>query len=184
MLDQFHRDIHYLRISVTDRCNLRCIYCMPEQGIRWIDHSEILSYEQITRSVKQFAALGITHVRLTGGEPLVRPHLYRLVSGLRSIPGISGICLTTNGILLADQLPGLVDSSIPCSQDEARSLLANTFGQPLPCDPPPGSGPSQYVRFPGFIGRIGFISAISHQFCSQCNRVLVSCRRFENLSAI
>lgn len=259
MLDQYHRNIQYLRISVTDRCNLRCIYCMPDQGVEWVAHHEILSYEQIVRLAEQFAALGITHIRLTGGEPLVRPHLHRLVSGLRAVSGIERISLTTNGVLLADQLPKLLDAGLDgvnlsldtldpkeyismtrrdhladalkgleaalaapgltvklncvlmernrsqlvplaslartrnlsvrfiemmpiglgrtlksCTQEDAQSLLTAAFGTPLPCDPPPGAGPSQYMTFSNFTGKIGFISAISHKFCSQCNRIRLS----------
>ena len=79
MLDQFGRDIRYLRVSVTDRCNLRCRYCMPEEGVEWVPHSSILSYEQIVRLVGAAAQLGVEKVRLTGGEPLVRKGLAGLV---------------------------------------------------------------------------------------------------------
>lgn len=256
MLDQYGRTIHYLRISVTDRCNLRCVYCMPEEGVECLPHSAILSYEQIVRLVEQFAALGVTHIRLTGGEPLVRPHLHRLVAAIRTIPGIEKITLTTNGVLLAQQLPDLLaagldgvnisldtldrqqftaiarrdlldqalaglesalaapgltvkvncvptdvnrDQLVPLAalakdrdlsvrfiemmpiglgrnlgrltQEEVLADLCSALGPSLPCPPPPGAGPSTYRTFPGFLGRVGFISAVSHQFCDRCNRV-------------
>ena len=94
------RSIDYLRISVTDRCNLRCIYCMPENGIETKPACEILSFEEITLLAKEAALLGIKHIRLTGGEPLVRLGLSELIKSLRAIPGIEDISLTTNGILL------------------------------------------------------------------------------------
>ena len=103
MRDQFGRRIEYLRISVTDKCNLRCVYCMPEQGLPWLGRSEILSYEEIASIVRQLAALGLKRVRLTGGEPLVRRDLSLLVRMLRLIPGIEDIALSTNAVLLDEQ---------------------------------------------------------------------------------
>ncbi len=98
--DSFQRPINYLRISVTDRCNLRCIYCMPAQGITLLPHSEILSYEEVQAVAQAAAALGINKLRLTGGEPLVRLGLSQLVAMLSKIQGIDDIALTTNGVLL------------------------------------------------------------------------------------
>ena len=99
-LDVYSRAINYLRISVTDRCNLRCIYCMPEEGIAWQSHDSILRYEEIETVVRAAAALGVTKLRLTGGEPLVRPDVVSLVAMLARIPGIDDLSMTTNGILL------------------------------------------------------------------------------------
>jgi cyclic pyranopterin phosphate synthase len=99
-LDSFGRSIDYLRISVTDRCNLRCIYCMPPEGVPHISHNEILSYEEIRAVVQAAAELGINKIRLTGGEPLVRADFPRLVEMLSRIEGITELSLTTNGILL------------------------------------------------------------------------------------
>jgi cyclic pyranopterin phosphate synthase len=99
-LDSFGRSINYLRISVTDRCNLRCIYCMPPEGIPQISHSEILSYEEIQTVVQAAAELGINKIRLTGGEPLVRADLPNLVRMLSQIEGIEELSLTTNGMFL------------------------------------------------------------------------------------
>ena len=263
MLDQFGREISYLRISVTDRCNLRCRYCMPAQGVTWVDHSAILTYEQIVRIVRASAALGIKKVRLTGGEPLVRKGLAGLVEALKAIDGIASVTLTTNGLLLVEQLPDLLqagldginlsldtldraqfahitrrdalpqalagleaalaapglrvkvncvptgendDQLIPLAElarscrldvrfielmpiglgsalprrteQEVREILERTFGPALPCPQEGGDGPGRYLTFAGFTGRVGFISAMTHQFCSGCNRVRLTAAGF------
>jgi cyclic pyranopterin phosphate synthase len=100
--DQFGRRIEYLRISVTDRCNFRCLYCMPVEGLQWLPKSEILSYEEITEVVRQLAPLGLTRLRLTGGEPTIRPDLPVLMRSLRAIPEISDLALSTNGMKLPE----------------------------------------------------------------------------------
>jgi cyclic pyranopterin phosphate synthase len=99
-VDTFGRSINYLRISVTDRCNLRCIYCMPPEGVPQISHSEVLSYEEIRTVVRAAAELGICKIRLTGGEPLVRAELSNLIRMLSQIEGIEELSLTTNGTFL------------------------------------------------------------------------------------
>jgi cyclic pyranopterin phosphate synthase len=98
--DSFHRPINYLRISVTDRCNLRCVYCMPAEGIELMSHNDILTYEEIYTVARAAAGLGINKLRLTGGEPLVRLGLPSLVQMLAKIDGVDDISLTTNGVLL------------------------------------------------------------------------------------
>ena len=261
MLDGFGRSIDYLRISVTDRCNLRCRYCMPEEGVEWLPHDQILRFEDILRLSRIFARLGVRRVRLTGGEPLVRRGLPELVAGLRAIPGIQEVALTTNGILLSQQLPALLeagltgvnlsldtlnedtfrritrregvgrtldaldaclaagvpvkvncvpiapeeellelaalarDKPIPVrfielmpiglgkelhgrSEGELRALLEAAYGPLTPYSGRLGSGPSRYWTLPGFQGQIGFISALSHQFCHQCNRVRLTATGF------
>ena len=100
-IDRFGRRITYLRVSVTDRCNFRCIYCMPAAGVQWRPHREILRYEEIVRIVRAAAGLGIRKVRITGGEPLVRAGIVDLVAELHRIPGIDELVMTTNGALLA-----------------------------------------------------------------------------------
>ena len=100
MKDQFGRSIDYLRISVTDKCNLRCAYCMPVEGLEWIDRDEFLTYEEIASVVRQMAGMGLRRLRLTGGEPLVRRDLPDLVRLLSVIPGIEDIAVSTNAILL------------------------------------------------------------------------------------
>ncbi|MCF6170843.1 MAG: GTP 3',8-cyclase MoaA [Bacteroidales bacterium] len=100
MLDQFNRNITYLRISVTDRCNLRCHYCMPAEGVQWIPHNSILSFEEITEVVKVAVGMGVNKIRLTGGEPLVRKGIVDLIKMMSGIPGVEDLAMTTNGILL------------------------------------------------------------------------------------
>lgn len=267
MKDQFGRNITYLRISVTDRCNLRCIYCMPEKGICQVPHQDILTFEEMIRIVEAAAELGITRVRLTGGEPLVRKDVAFLAEQIRKVPGIEETALTTNGILLKDQLKELVQAGITsvnisldtldrkryaaitgrdlldqaleglrlaletpelkvkvncvplrgwneeewvklallardslldvrfiemmplgmgkkfpvCSQEEVAGTLRRAFGREklLPPDEGrQGQGPGVYMRFPGFKGRIGFISAMSHQFCGRCNRIRLTADGF------
>ncbi len=100
MYDKFNRRINYLRISVTDRCNLRCVYCMPEAGIELIDHKEIISFEEIVEVVKLSVSRGIDKIRITGGEPLVRKGIVDLIRMIAEIPGVKDFGLTTNGINL------------------------------------------------------------------------------------
>ncbi len=111
LIDTFGRIHNNLRISVTDRCNLRCIYCMPED-VTFMDKGELLTFEEITRFVQVAAPLGVNKLRLTGGEPLLRKDLHRLVEMLRDIPGIDDMGLTTNGLLLAQQAEGLYHSGL------------------------------------------------------------------------
>ncbi len=100
MYDKFDRKINYLRVSVTDRCNLRCTYCMPEEGIQLMEHSKIITFEEIVDVVKISVGLGINKIRITGGEPLVRKGVVDLVRMIADIPGINDFGLTTNGITL------------------------------------------------------------------------------------
>ena len=272
MRDQFGRTIEYMRVSVTDRCNLRCVYCMPPEGVPCLSHGDILTYDEITRICRAGTELGISRIKLTGGEPLVRRGLPDLVGMLREIPGIEQITLTTNGILLKEKINELVSNGInsvnismdsldaeryekitrggclrqafegleaalaipelqvrincvclsdtqpediirlalladkqeldvrfiemmpiglgknyrPVKGAEIRKLLEDRFGTASVCQGRYGNGPAVYVRFPGFKGKIGFIDAVSHQFCSTCNRVrltsegcLKSCLQYE-----
>ena len=98
--DQFGRSIEYLRISVTDRCNFRCTYCMPPEGLEWLPKADLLSYEEIAAVVRQLAPLGLRRLRITGGEPTIRPALDTLIGLLRAVPGIEDIALSTNGVKL------------------------------------------------------------------------------------
>ncbi len=111
MIDHNGRKIDYLRISVTDRCNLRCKYCMPD-GIRSVPMSQILTFEEILAIVRETAAIGIRCVRLTGGEPLVRLGMPDLVRKLKRVPGIEKVTMTTNGILLQENLPALTGAGL------------------------------------------------------------------------
>src|ERR671914_632052 len=100
--DQFGRRIEYLRISVTDRCNFRCVYCMPAAGLTWLPKDDILSYEEIADVVAQLAPLGLRRLRITGGEPTIRPQLATLIAMLRRVPGVEDIALSTNGVKLPE----------------------------------------------------------------------------------
>ncbi|MBI4545282.1 MAG: GTP 3',8-cyclase MoaA [Gemmatimonadetes bacterium] len=112
MRDGFGRRIEYLRISVTDKCNLRCVYCMPEEGLPWLRRDEILSYEEISQVVRVMAGMGLRRVRITGGEPLVRRELPALVRMLAAVPGIEDIALSTNAVLLAPLADELRDAGV------------------------------------------------------------------------
>ncbi len=112
MIDQFNRNINYLRISVTDRCNLRCKYCMPKEGLSQIGHNDILRYEEILRVIRSGIRLGISKVRITGGEPLVRRGIVDFIACLKSIPGLVDISLTTNGVLLQQFAADLFEAGI------------------------------------------------------------------------
>ena len=111
MKDSFGREIEYMRVSVTDRCNLRCVYCMPK-GVKTIPAREILTFEEIRDICSAAASLGIKYIRLTGGEPLVRLGVERLVEMIKAVDGIEGLTLTTNGVLLEEKLPGLVRAGL------------------------------------------------------------------------
>lgn len=125
--DSFHRPINYLRVSVTDRCNLRCVYCMPEEGIPLLPREDILRFEEIYAVVRAAAELGISKVRLTGGEPLVRiglPDLIRMLSGIK---GIDDIALTTNGTLLAERAAELKQAGLRRVNVSLDSLIPTRF---------------------------------------------------------
>lgn len=257
MMDQYGRDIHYVRISVTDRCNLRCRYCMPQEGVKQMSHVEILSYDEIIRLAGIFAGRGITRIKLTGGEPLVRKEIWNLIQGLKAVNGIEQVTLTTNGVLLSEQMDRLaaagldavnisldtldaaqyekitrkaelpaalkglwaalscpeIRTKINCvplagenekqwaplaalakehpvdvrfiemmpigmgkefagrTQEDILQALREVFGPETALSGRFGNGPGTYVSFPGFAGRIGFISAMTHKFCDRCNRV-------------
>jgi len=112
LADAFARPITYLRVSVTDRCNLRCTYCMPEAGLPWIEKTDILTFEEIERVVRGAASAGVRSIRLTGGEPLVRRDLAQLVARLAAIEGIDDLSLSTNGLLLAEQAHTLASAGL------------------------------------------------------------------------
>ena len=126
MFDAYGRDIHYLRLSVTDLCSLRCRYCMPE-GVPKLAHGEILTYEEFLRLAALFARCGVDTVRVTGGEPLVRPGVEQLVAGLKATPGIRKVTMTTNGVLLAEKLPALLAAGLDSVNISLDTLDAETF---------------------------------------------------------
>ena len=256
MLDQYGRKIDYLRISVTDRCNLRCRYCMPEP-VSAVQHADILRYEEILRICRAAAELGITKFKVTGGEPLVRAGCVDFITALKAQPGTEQVTLTTNGLLLEANLDALTEAGLDGvnisfdSPDNARfrritgytgdgadtllhvldaccakglktkinavlleetetdapalaaiaaklpvdvrfiELMPIGFGTTMkrvspediltalqerwpdlaPTDERRGNGPAHYYKSAALLGRIGFIDAVSHKFCAECNRV-------------
>lgn len=255
MKDQFGRVIDYMRISITDRCNLRCRYCMPN-GVPWIPMEEILTYEEIEVVCREAVKIGICKFKITGGEPLVRKGCPDLISRLKKIEGVRKVTMTTNGILLEEQLERLLDAGLDAVNisldtlkperfqeitgadklaqveasiqkavekgllvkvntvlqsgvnDDEWMLLLNLakglkldvrfiemmpigYGNPKQAisnsellaqikDIFPqmeadgryhGNGPAVYYRIPGFLGSVGFISAMHGKFCGSCNRI-------------
>lgn len=262
MRDAFGRTVDYLRISVTDRCNMRCQYCMPAEGMHWFEREDLLTFEEIVAFVREVAVpVGIRKLRLTGGEPLVRRELPLLAGALSAIPGIEDLALTTNGVLLPAQAQALrqagvqrvnisLDSLQPArfsaitrggdwarvwqgieaaesagfaplklncvvmrgfNEDELADFVDLTVTRglhvrfiefmpvgdyalfkelgyvptaemltriqarhdlrPLSEKRFAGNGPARYWQVPGAPGTVGFISQMSHDFCSACNRV-------------
>ncbi len=265
MRDALGRTIDYLRVSITDRCNLRCRYCQPD-GVEPVGHADILTYEEIERLAGVFVSLGVTKLRITGGEPLARRGWFELLERLRRVPGIERLTMTTNGVALtpwiehlaALKLDGLnisldsvdravyahmtgcdaldevltaldaaLDAGIPVklncvpvrgvnehglvgvaalaearpvdvrfielmpmgagaalagmSGDEVLERLAARYPGLAPDPARPGSGPARYYRAPGLAGRIGFIDALSHRFCADCNRVRLTSQGYLKL---
>ena len=129
LLDGHGRRISDLRVSVTDRCNFRCQYCMPADGLPWLDREEILSFEEIERLVRLLARMGVSDLRLTGGEPLVRRDFPRLVSMLARVPGIDDLSLTTNGYLLERDADALVAAGVTRVNVSIDSLQRDRFFQ-------------------------------------------------------
>ena len=256
MKDRHDRTIDYMRISVTDRCNLRCAYCMPKEGIQSVPHEQILRYEEVLRVVEAGVQLGIDKYRITGGEPLVRKGIVEFIRMLKQTKGVSTVSLTTNGVLFASvgealKAAGLsaVNFSLDCldsqnflkltradalddvmagiqtalklglrtkincvpmeayngedwaslaalakdnaldvrfiemmpiglgqkyksvNNTDVQRCLVQAFGEPEKSERTHGSGPAEYYDFPGFKGSVGFISAMSHAFCGNCNRI-------------
>ncbi|CAN5549323.1 GTP 3',8-cyclase MoaA [soil metagenome] len=124
LVDSFGRAHTYLRISVTDRCNLRCVYCMPHEGMKWKKREQLLTYEEITRLARIFAEMGISKIRLTGGEPMVRNGLTTLVKDLGQIPNLKTLAMTTNATLLAGHAPKLKELGL-----NALNISLDTFSK-------------------------------------------------------
>jgi cyclic pyranopterin phosphate synthase len=129
LADGHGRAIGDVRISVTDRCNFRCQYCMPAEGLPWLQRDALLTYEEITRLVRILSEMGVHDVRLTGGEPLVRKELHKLVGSLSALPGVHDLSLTTNGYLLEAQVADLVAAGLRRVNVSLDSLAADRFFQ-------------------------------------------------------
>ena len=137
--DGFGRAIDYLRISVTDKCNFRCLYCMPAEGLQWLPKAEILTYEEIAGITGELAAAGVSRLRITGGEPTIRPDLHLLIAQLRAISGIQDIALSTNGVRLrelADVYRAAGLDRVNISADSLRSdRIAKISRRSIPFEP-------------------------------------------------
>lgn len=127
LIDSFGREHTYLRISVTDRCNLRCVYCMPHEGMEWRKKNELLTYEEILRIARVFVDMGINKIRLTGGEPMVRKNLEVLVEQLGALPDLKTLAMTTNGTLLADKAQCLKEAGISALNISLDTFRADRF---------------------------------------------------------
>jgi cyclic pyranopterin phosphate synthase len=125
LIDQFGRTIEYLRISVTDRCNFRCRYCMPLEGLPWLPKSDILSYEEIHEVVTQLAPMGLKRIRITGGEPTIRPQLSTLIRFIRGVSSVEDIALSTNGVKLPELATELAAAGLDRVNISADSLRAD-----------------------------------------------------------
>lgn len=282
MLDACGREIDYIRISVTDRCNLRCSYCIPKEGVRLCAHEDILRFDELERLVRIFAGAGVRFVKLTGGEPFVRRAFIELAQGIKAISGIEKLTVTTNGTFFSQEtvlqsldcfdsinvsldamerevfkklsgvdafelaygglqrllkendrrkkpvsiklncvLTGqnraeienivkfakerdlavrlielmpiglgkefLEREQYPLREAEVKSLIEEIYGPLIPLHERYGNGPAVYYTLKGFRGKIGFISALSHKFCGDCNRIrltadgyLKTCLQYES----
>ena len=129
LYDGERRAVRYLRLSVTDRCSFRCVYCMPEDGVRFVPRDEVMSFEEMARLVGVFARLGVTHVRLTGGEPLLRRDLPELVRLVAAVPGIEDLALSTNGLALGDMAGELAAAGLRRVNVSIDSLEPATFAR-------------------------------------------------------
>lgn len=129
LIDSYQRVITYLRVSITDRCNLRCVYCMPEEGLAWTPTHEILTYDELTRIIAIAAKRGLQKVRVTGGEPLVRTGVVGFVNTLTHIPGLKEVALTTNGVFLKDLAAGLYQAGLRRVNVSLDSLNRETFSK-------------------------------------------------------
>lgn len=129
MKDSFGREINYMRISITDRCNLRCSYCMPKEGIRLVPAEEILTFEEIVRVCQAAAELGIRQFKITGGEPLVRPGCPDLVGMIKRLPGVRQVTLTTNGVLLGQYLDVLLENGLDAVNISLDTLNEKVYRQ-------------------------------------------------------
>lgn len=129
LYDGERRAVRYLRLSVTDRCSFKCVYCMPEGGLPFVPRAEVMTFEEMHRLVRVFAGLGITHVRLTGGEPLLRRDLPKLVERIAAVPGIEDIALSTNGLALGELAKPLADAGVKRVNVSLDSLDPATFAR-------------------------------------------------------
>src|SRR5882724_10602502 len=127
LYDNHGRPINYLRLAVTDRCNLRCFYCMPEEGLNWLSRAELMSYEEMLKSCEMLVKMGIEKIRITGGEPFVRRDLMKFLASLSKIKGLNELTITTNGVLTAPLVPELKKMGVKSINLSLDTLDANRF---------------------------------------------------------
>lgn len=129
LIDKYNRRVTYLRLSVTDRCNMKCRYCMPEEGVKFVPKEELLTLEELHRAVRVMTQLGVNHVRITGGEPLLRNGITKLIKAISDLPGIEDLSMTTNGYLLGSMAKPLKDSGLRRINISLDSLDRERFHQ-------------------------------------------------------
>ncbi|RVU54126.1 GTP 3',8-cyclase MoaA [Anaerosphaera multitolerans] len=264
MFDLYNRKIDYIRVSLTERCNLRCVYCMTEKGIEKICHEDLLSYEDLYKLLKTLSKAGIRKIKITGGEPFVRKDAIDFIKLLKQDSSFEKVTVTTNGLLLDKYLDSLIEMGIdginisldslredkfkrltrggnlkllietideilnrgyenlklntvlmkgvnddeildfarfveernmairfielmpigegrafkPVKREEIMEVISKEFGKPFEIRGSFGNGPAKYVSFQDFNGKIGFIDAVNHKFCSECNRIRVDSKGF------
>jgi molybdenum cofactor biosynthesis protein A len=127
LVDNHGRKINYLRLAVTDRCNLRCFYCMPEEGLNWLSRKELMTYEEMLQCCTLLVNMGIEKIRITGGEPFVRKDIMQLLTGLSKLPGLKELTMTTNGVLTAPFVPELKKIGVSSVNLSMDTLDANRF---------------------------------------------------------
>ena len=127
LIDNHGREINYLRLAVTDRCNLRCFYCMPENGIKYMNRKDLLSFEEMTRLIRVFGDLGVSKIRITGGEPFVRKGIMSFLKGISELETIKEINITTNGTFTVEQIPALEKMGIKSVNISLDSLDSQRF---------------------------------------------------------
>src|SRR4030067_648017 len=192
LVDSYNRSIDYLRISVTDRCNLRCVYCMPPEGIPLVDSGNILRYEELLRIAGIAVKYGVTKIRLTGGEPLVRKGIIEFIEALSGLKGLENLSLTTNGVFLKEFAALLTKKKpyhvrfieyMPFEAEEKWQKdkcvftsqiidIIKGFQEIIPVDNQgKRTGPAKRYRFADGVGEIGFVSPVSEHFCDSCNRL-------------
>jgi cyclic pyranopterin phosphate synthase len=134
MKDSFGRTIDYLRVSITDRCNLRCVYCMPPEGVDLMPHNDVLRFEEITRICRVMAGMGIKKIKVTGGEPLVRRGAVDFIRSLKKLPGIENVTMTTNGMLLGECIDALADAGLDALNISLDTLDKTNFRRITRCE--------------------------------------------------
>src|SRR5437762_3439870 len=194
MQDRHGHRISYLRVSITDRCNERCTYCMPQELQEWLPREEILSFEETLRIIRVAAELGVAKVRVTGGEPLTRRDVVHFIAQIPKVSGIKSLGLSTNGTLLARQdrsgktmataLREAAVQSVNVSFDTLdRDVYSQITGREFHAQVLVGieaefqtNGPATYYQIPGRTQRIGFIGAMTNlHFCENCNKLRLTC---------